>query len=207
MVFVRMGNDQTQQRVPPFGDENGVGHHHIHLGMLRAAKSDAAIHRQPTVAPRRLAAIEIEIHTDFARSAQRQERKVANRRVHEILSMPHMSSALYMGYAARVEQFARYSGSISRVRSRGMAGAGLRSASIRSPSRVRSGRMWWIIVVPSENKGARPPVATTFIGAPQAVLEAAGGSVCNVDGTPLLYGKAGWENPHFVCSGQPPSEG
>ena len=44
-------------------------------------------------------------------------------------------------------------------------------------------------------------------GAPQAVLEAAGGSVCNVDGTPLLYGKAGWENPHFVCSGQPPSEG
>lgn len=40
-------------------------------------------------------------------------------------------------------------------------------------------------------------------GAPQAVLEAAGGSVCNVDGTPLLYGKPGWENPHFVCSGRP----
>jgi len=39
-------------------------------------------------------------------------------------------------------------------------------------------------------------------GAPQAVLEAAGGSVCNVDGTPLLYGKPGWENPHFVCSGR-----
>jgi 3'(2'),5'-bisphosphate nucleotidase len=44
-------------------------------------------------------------------------------------------------------------------------------------------------------------------GAPQAVLEAAGGSVCNVDGTPLLYGKSGWENPHFVCSGTPPSDG
>ena len=40
-------------------------------------------------------------------------------------------------------------------------------------------------------------------GAPQAVLEAAGGSVCNLDGTPLRYGKPGWENPHFVCSGQP----
>ena len=39
-------------------------------------------------------------------------------------------------------------------------------------------------------------------GAPQAVLEAAGGSVCNIDGTPLLYGKPGWENPHFVCSGR-----
>ena len=44
-------------------------------------------------------------------------------------------------------------------------------------------------------------------GAPQAVLEAAGGSVCNVDGTPLLYGKPGWENPHFVCSGLPSTKG
>ncbi len=44
-------------------------------------------------------------------------------------------------------------------------------------------------------------------GAPQAVLEAAGGSVCNVDGTPLRYGKPGWENPHFICSGRPPSAG
>jgi len=37
--------------------------------------------------------------------------------------------------------------------------------------------------------------------APQAVLEAAGGSVRTMDGLPLRYGKAGWENPHFVCSG------
>jgi len=39
--------------------------------------------------------------------------------------------------------------------------------------------------------------------APQAVLEAAGGTVCTLDGAPLLYGKAGWENPHFVCTGVP----
>ena len=39
-------------------------------------------------------------------------------------------------------------------------------------------------------------------GAPQAVLEAAGGSVRTVDGAPLLYGKPGWENPHFICSGR-----
>ncbi len=38
-------------------------------------------------------------------------------------------------------------------------------------------------------------------GAPQAVLEAAGGRVRTIDGSPLLYGKPGWENPHFVCSG------
>ena len=40
--------------------------------------------------------------------------------------------------------------------------------------------------------------------APQAVLEAAGGSVCTLDGAPLRYGKPGWENPHFVCGGRPP---
>ncbi len=39
-------------------------------------------------------------------------------------------------------------------------------------------------------------------GAPQAVLEAAGGAVCTVDGNPLRYGKAGWENPHFICTGR-----
>jgi len=37
--------------------------------------------------------------------------------------------------------------------------------------------------------------------APQAVLEAAGGSVETLDGRPLRYGKPGWENPHFVCWG------
>jgi 3'(2'), 5'-bisphosphate nucleotidase len=39
-------------------------------------------------------------------------------------------------------------------------------------------------------------------GAGQAVLEAAGGKVCNVDGTPLLYGKVerSFDNPAFVAS-------
>jgi 3'(2'), 5'-bisphosphate nucleotidase len=37
--------------------------------------------------------------------------------------------------------------------------------------------------------------------APQAVLEAAGGTVCTLDGAPLRYGKPGWENPFFVCTG------
>ncbi len=34
-----------------------------------------------------------------------------------------------------------------------------------------------------------------------AVLLAAGGSVCSIDGAPLSYGKAGFENPHFVAAG------
>lgn len=37
--------------------------------------------------------------------------------------------------------------------------------------------------------------------APQAVLEAAGGSVETLQGVKLLYGKPGWDNPHFVCWG------
>ncbi len=38
--------------------------------------------------------------------------------------------------------------------------------------------------------------------APQAVLEAAGGSVLTMDGAPMGYGKIGFENPHFVCWGK-----
>jgi 3'(2'), 5'-bisphosphate nucleotidase len=38
--------------------------------------------------------------------------------------------------------------------------------------------------------------------APQAVLEAAGGTVRTLEGATLGYGKPGWENPHFVCTGK-----
>ncbi|HBK08327.1 MAG TPA: 3'(2'),5'-bisphosphate nucleotidase [Acetobacteraceae bacterium] len=38
--------------------------------------------------------------------------------------------------------------------------------------------------------------------APQAVLEAAGGTVETLDGALLRYGKPGWDNPHFVCWGK-----
>jgi 3'(2'), 5'-bisphosphate nucleotidase len=43
--------------------------------------------------------------------------------------------------------------------------------------------------------------------APQAVLEAAGGTVRTFEGDPLRYGKPGWENPHFVCTGRLPDAG
>jgi 3'(2'), 5'-bisphosphate nucleotidase len=38
--------------------------------------------------------------------------------------------------------------------------------------------------------------------APQAVLEAAGGSVRLMDGGALRYGKPGWANPPFICRGR-----
>jgi len=37
--------------------------------------------------------------------------------------------------------------------------------------------------------------------APQAVLEAAGGRLCGMEGVPLAYGKPGWANPPFLCTG------
>lgn len=37
--------------------------------------------------------------------------------------------------------------------------------------------------------------------AAQAVVEAAGGAVRTLEGAPLGYGKPGWDNPHFVCTG------
>ncbi|MDQ2802941.1 MAG: 3'(2'),5'-bisphosphate nucleotidase CysQ, partial [Pseudomonadota bacterium] len=41
--------------------------------------------------------------------------------------------------------------------------------------------------------------------APQALLEAAGGAVRTMEGEKLHYGKPGWDNPSFVCSGRPGS--
>ena len=38
--------------------------------------------------------------------------------------------------------------------------------------------------------------------APQAVLEAAGGTLCTMEGTLFTYGKPGWLNPGFLCTGR-----
>lgn len=37
--------------------------------------------------------------------------------------------------------------------------------------------------------------------APQAIVEAAGGNVCTLNGEELRYGKPGWRNPGFFCAG------
>ncbi|GGG21699.1 3'(2'),5'-bisphosphate nucleotidase CysQ [Caldovatus sediminis] len=51
------------------------------------------------------------------------------------------------------------------------------------------------------------PTSEWDTAAPQAVLEAAGGTVRRLEaaGGPLLYGKPGWENPAFVCTGADPA--
>ena len=42
------------------------------------------------------------------------------------------------------------------------------------------------------------------IAAGHAIVKAAGGCVENLDGSPLVYGKPGFENPHVVARGLPP---
>ena len=63
VVLVRMGDDQGQQVVPPLGDETGVGHHDLDLGVLVAPETDAAVDRQPLPA----GAVEIKVHAYLAR--------------------------------------------------------------------------------------------------------------------------------------------
>ena len=49
-----------------------------------------------------------------------------------------------------------------------------------------------------------PRLGTTMewdTAAPQAIVEAAGGTITTTDGQPLGYGKPAWRNPHFVCRG------
>ncbi|TNF57434.1 MAG: 3'(2'),5'-bisphosphate nucleotidase CysQ, partial [Burkholderiales bacterium] len=43
------------------------------------------------------------------------------------------------------------------------------------------------------------------IAAGHAVLLGAGGTLLTRDGHPLVYGKPGYENPHFVAWGRPPA--
>ena len=44
------------------------------------------------------------------------------------------------------------------------------------------------------------PTCEWDTAAAQAVLEGAGGKVTQVDGSPMVYGKANILNPHFVAS-------
>jgi 3'(2'), 5'-bisphosphate nucleotidase len=45
------------------------------------------------------------------------------------------------------------------------------------------------------------PTSEWDTAAPQAVLEAAGGTLTAMDGTALRYNKPGWANPGFIVRG------
>ena len=82
MILMRMGDHQTDQLVLAVGDEAGIGHHDLDLGQFAAAEADAAIHGEPFFVACLAPAIQVEVHADFARPAQRQEGQFACFRVH-----------------------------------------------------------------------------------------------------------------------------
>ena len=72
-------------------------------------------------------------------------------------------------------------------------------ASIRS-----AGSSLKLCVVAAGEADLYPRLGRTMewdIAAGHAVLGAAGGSVADLSGAPLRYGKPGFENPHFVARG------
>jgi len=69
MVFVRMREHEAQQIFAPFGDEARVRHDHVDAAAAAFAEGHAEIDHQPLAA----VAVEIEIHPDLARTAERQE--------------------------------------------------------------------------------------------------------------------------------------
>ncbi|HTN49623.1 MAG TPA: 3'(2'),5'-bisphosphate nucleotidase CysQ [Burkholderiaceae bacterium] len=75
-------------------------------------------------------------------------------------------------------------------------------ASIRS-----AGSSLKLCVVAAGEADLYPRLGRTMewdIAAGHAVLSAAGGSVCELSGTALRYGKPGFENPHLVATGRTP---
>ena len=82
VVFVGVSDDQADELVAAFGDVGGVGHHDVDFGVFRAAEAHAAIDGEPFAA----AAIEVEVHADFARSAEGQKGQVSVCGVHANLS-------------------------------------------------------------------------------------------------------------------------
>ena len=75
----------------------------------------------------------------------------------------------------------------------------------RVASRVNAGSSLKLCLVAEGRADLYPRLGRTMewdIAAGHAVLAAAGGSVCRADdGSPLRYGKPGFENPHFVARG------
>jgi 3'(2'), 5'-bisphosphate nucleotidase len=75
----------------------------------------------------------------------------------------------------------------------------------RVASRVNAGSSLKLCLLAEGRADLYPRLGRTMewdIAAGHAVLAAAGGSVCRIDdGHALRYGKAGFENPHFVARG------
>ena len=134
MVLVGMGQHEAEQVVLHPLDEADVGHHHVDAGSRIVAEGDAALDHDPLA----LAAVEVAVHADLARAAERQVDEARSGRGDD-------GGERIVHHAAR-----------------------LRCATSTMPRRVSSGSVASITSVPSANSGARPPVAITVNGPPSA---------------------------------------
>ena len=78
MVFMRMGDDEAKQSAAVFGKPGRIRHHDIGFRLIRPGKAKPAIHRQQGA----IATIDIKVHSDLTRPAQRDKGKIAGHNIH-----------------------------------------------------------------------------------------------------------------------------
>ena len=72
VILVGMGEHQSEQVVAALDDERGVGHDDVDAGMTLVGKGDAEVDHQPLA----VVTIEVEVHADFARTAEGHEQQL-----------------------------------------------------------------------------------------------------------------------------------
>ena len=71
VIFMRMGENDSFKLLRPLLDEFEVGEHKVHPGILAARESHAQIDHQPLA----VAAVEVDVHPDLARAAEREKQQ------------------------------------------------------------------------------------------------------------------------------------
>ena len=72
MILVRVGQHQADEIVAMLLDEGGIGHDHVDARHRLVAEGHAEIDHQPLAG----IAVEVEVHADLARAAERQEQQL-----------------------------------------------------------------------------------------------------------------------------------
>ena len=75
MVLMPVRQDDAEQVVAPLLDEGGVGQDQVDAGILMVGEGDAEIDHHPFA----LAAVEIDVHADLVRAAEREEKEFVRR--------------------------------------------------------------------------------------------------------------------------------
>ena len=71
MVLMAVRQDDAEQVLPPLLDEGEIGQDQVDAGILMIGEGHAEIDHQPFA----LAAVEIDVHADLARAAEREEKQ------------------------------------------------------------------------------------------------------------------------------------